>query len=245
MDNSNREHRQRCLENAKKCFTGVSCIMAFVAVSSISYGASLVVGSGTCEPGDTGLLVPVSLVPDSDENVVSAQFDLLYDTTYVQTAVILSGPAATESEKTVDFAEINVGRLRIVVFGMNQIAMPADVIVLFQCDIADTASPGEHVIALDNTLLSDPSGRRIPCEAVAGAILIEGSTDEGSSDGAAEINPHDVSGDGHVNSVDVQLVINTALGLCTDDSRMDFDSSGAVNAVDVQIVINVALGLTH
>lgn len=54
----------------------------------------------------------------------------------------------------------------------------------------------------------------------------------------------DVNGDGDVNAVDIQLVINAALGLSVGDvnANVDGDAGNAVNAVDVQIVINQALG---
>ena len=52
----------------------------------------------------------------------------------------------------------------------------------------------------------------------------------------------DIDGDGRINAVDVQLVINRALGLSVPQN-CDVDGDGKVNAVDVQLVINGALGL--
>ena len=53
----------------------------------------------------------------------------------------------------------------------------------------------------------------------------------------------DVNGDGVVNAVDVQLVINAALGLPMSPShRADITGSGDITASDVQLVINAALG---
>ena len=49
-------------------------------------------------------------------------------------------------------------------------------------------------------------------------------------------------GEGGVNAVDVQLVINGALGLSIDFDA-DVNGDGFVNALDVQIVINAALGI--
>jgi hypothetical protein len=50
----------------------------------------------------------------------------------------------------------------------------------------------------------------------------------------------DVDGDGYVNAVDVQLVINGALGL-TVAYNTDVNSDHVTNAIDVQLVINAAL----
>lgn len=56
-------------------------------------------------------------------------------------------------------------------------------------------------------------------------------------------DPLDLDGDGLINAVDVQLVINGALGLDIGAADADVDNDGDVDAVDVQLVINGALGL--
>ncbi|MBI4556142.1 MAG: carboxypeptidase regulatory-like domain-containing protein [Candidatus Hydrogenedentes bacterium] len=60
---------------------------------------------------------------------------------------------------------------------------------------------------------------------------------------AAARQPSDLDSNGVVNAVDVQLVINAALGLHPDHD-CDVNKDQTVNAVDVQLVINAALGLT-
>ncbi len=57
------------------------------------------------------------------------------------------------------------------------------------------------------------------------------------------IHTTDVNGDYAVNAVDVQLVINAALGLDIGGMNGDIDRNGAINATDVQLVINAALGI--
>ncbi|MBP7431580.1 MAG: PKD domain-containing protein, partial [Candidatus Hydrogenedentes bacterium] len=54
----------------------------------------------------------------------------------------------------------------------------------------------------------------------------------------------DINRDGKVDAVDVQLVINGALGLTLPPgANTDVNSDGTTNAVDIQRVINAALGL--
>ncbi len=53
----------------------------------------------------------------------------------------------------------------------------------------------------------------------------------------------DINGDDAINAVDVQLVINAALGIDIGGLIADVNGDTAVNAVDVQLVINAALGI--
>ena len=52
----------------------------------------------------------------------------------------------------------------------------------------------------------------------------------------------DVNASGNVDAVDVQLVINEALGIETD-YECDINGDAKLDAVDVQLVINAALGI--
>jgi hypothetical protein len=61
--------------------------------------------------------------------------------------------------------------------------------------------------------------------------------------GAYEFIDTDIDDNGTVNAIDVQLVINAALGIPIDPFDADIDQSGETNATDVQLVINAALGL--
>ena len=55
-------------------------------------------------------------------------------------------------------------------------------------------------------------------------------------------SPYDIDGSGSVNSADVQLVVNAALGM-PGRYNADVDRSGTVDAVDVQLVILAVLGI--
>jgi hypothetical protein len=53
----------------------------------------------------------------------------------------------------------------------------------------------------------------------------------------------DVNSDRFINSVDLQLVINGALGLEGVPTKADVDESGTIDAVDVQKMVNALLGI--
>jgi hypothetical protein len=57
-----------------------------------------------------------------------------------------------------------------------------------------------------------------------------------------QVGEADLNADGAVNALDVQLVINAALGLPVIYD-CDLNEDGQVNAIDVQLVINAALGI--
>ncbi len=89
---------------------------------------------------------------------------------------------------------------------------------------------------LDEHVGDAPANQHISSIAVQGNLLAVG----GYSGQPCEFG--DVNCDISVNAVDVQLVINEALGLPTDYD-CDVNDDGPVNAVDVQLVINAALGI--
>ena len=67
----------------------------------------------------------------------------------------------------------------------------------------------------------------------------------GTNELSAPVIPEEINGDGEVNAVDVQLVINAALGIPIPVGlTADINADGLVNAVDVQLVIVAALGLS-
>lgn len=55
--------------------------------------------------------------------------------------------------------------------------------------------------------------------------------------------PGDANGDGTTDAVDIQSVINGALGLSVLPAIVDIDGNGVIDAVDVQLTINGALGV--
>jgi 6-phosphogluconolactonase (cycloisomerase 2 family) len=53
----------------------------------------------------------------------------------------------------------------------------------------------------------------------------------------------DINNDGYVNAVDVQVVINGALGVDLSPFYSDVSEDGVTNAIDIQLVINAVLGV--
>jgi len=71
---------------------------------------------------------------------------------------------------------------------------------------------------------------------------VDAGTDPLDKDDKPPFEFGDVNGDGNVDALDVQLVINEALGIHTGYD-CDLNGDESVNAIDVQLVINTALGM--
>ncbi|HPX40642.1 MAG TPA: dockerin type I domain-containing protein, partial [Candidatus Hydrogenedentes bacterium] len=136
------------------------------------------------------------------------------------------------SEKDVNFSIIEPGRARLIVAGFNQNVFPDGIVAYVQFAIAAGAPDAVYLVAPVAVLISDPWGLDIPAAGIAGAIIVGTGGLEGS----------DIDGDGVCNATDVQLVVNSALGLAVAHD-CDVDGDGVVNALDIQRVINAALGI--
>ena len=64
-----------------------------------------------------------------------------------------------------------------------------------------------------------------------------------ASSSSAQTVPGDIDDSGAVNALDIQLVINGALGIDIAPNDADINGDSAVNALDIQLVINAALGI--
>lgn len=60
--------------------------------------------------------------------------------------------------------------------------------------------------------------------------------------GGPNAEPADINGDNAVNSIDIQLVINSVLGI-SSEFPTDINNDATTNSIDIQLVINTVLGL--
>ena len=93
---------------------------------------------------------------------------------------------------------------------------------------------------VDALIIEWPDGEVSRFENIAANQLVTATKDGLTS---ILLTATNVNRDSAVNAVDVQLVINAALGLDITPLNADVNNSGATDAVDVQLVINAVLGL--
>jgi len=85
----------------------------------------------------------------------------------------------------------------------------------------------------------------VPAGATTGAITVITPLGSGVSSSAFIVTSSrcDINGDGSVNVLDIQLLINTILGVPGSPASCDINSDGITNVLDLQVLINVILGL--
>jgi 6-phosphogluconolactonase (cycloisomerase 2 family) len=194
---------------------------------------------------------------EATQVAVSPDGKSVYVVSYVGSSVAsFSRDAATGDLTFFDALFGGEGGIESLAFG-NAIAVSPDgshvivggedpsTLTIFSRSSGKTALTFEQAIIDDGTGENDvtgmvgpvsiavaPSGRNVYVASFSGAVH---AFDR-------QFNPADVNGDSAVDAVDVQFVINSALGL-TVAFNCDINNDGEVDAVDVQIVINRALGL--
>src|SRR3970040_726760 len=115
------------------------------------------VGNGSGNPGDTGIVVAVSLASDPGANVASLDFDLSFDSSrlaYVSTA---TGPAASAAVKDAQGNLISPGTIRVIVFGLKTNVIGDGVVAIISFNVLGGAAPGDSSLSLSNTTVSDNS----------------------------------------------------------------------------------------
>lgn len=221
-----------------------SCLKGFVALRVVALAglflymalpgaaATLYCGEIHASPGDTGVTTSVTLAADVGDDVCGIQFDLTYDADVLSLDAVETGEAADSAGKDASFSILEEGRARVIVAGFNQNVIGDGVVAYAEFSVAGDAPDAVYPVAPTAVLLSDPWGDDISGVSISGAIIV--------GNPASDIP--DIDGDGSWDAVDIQLVVNCALGI-TVPHDCDIDGDGMVNAIDIQKAINAVLGL--
>jgi len=196
--------------------------LAFVVSSTVALSA----GSGSVKGNDTCSLA-VTLA-SGGANVAQIEFTLVTDSQVVEVADILAGAQTDAAGKAVGVTTVDAEHHYVSVNGSSSMLDDGEIVVV-TLRAAEGAGDGEcSTLDLQGVSCFDPSGAPVPIIGVAGQCCVDCIS--------CDVNCSET-----IDAVDVQLVINAALGL--DVSwNCDIDGNEFVNAIDVQLVINAALG---
>jgi len=189
----------------------------------------LTVGSDDIQ-GDEPVSIAVTLTSGAID-VAEIEFTLVIDSQVVEVVSIVAGAQADTGGKTVEVSQVDANHHDVAVGGNSAVLADGEIVVI----MLGAAASGEighcSSIELQDTACYDPAGGAVPAVGIGGRCCL-----------TVAYLACDVDGNGFVNALDVQLVINAALG--EDVSwDCDVDGNGFVNALDVQLVINAALGI--
>lgn len=136
------------------------------------FAATLAAGHAAGDPGDTDVVVPISLVSAMDEAVAGAQFEIVFSSAALSLAAVNIGAAASAAEKELSSSLIGEGRMRVIVVGFNQNVIADGVIANAQFSIAADSPDSIEEIMLEEAILSDPLAEEVPSETESGSITI-------------------------------------------------------------------------
>ncbi len=162
----------------------LAALLPAVVLAAAAAGAASLEGSrDAAEPGGASEIT-VSFAHRSREQVSGIQFDLAVDAPPLSLSAAVAGAAASQAGKAVSSNELEPGRYRILVAGLNQNILGAGVVAELTLAVAGDAAPGAYPVRLANVIMSDPSGGRVSATAEDGAIEVTGEA-EGEAEGEA------------------------------------------------------------
>lgn len=133
--------------------------------------ATLSAGSGSGQPGQS-VTIPISLTSQGGAQVAGVNFDLNFDEKRLSVSSVTAGSAATAAGKSVSSSEPSPGKLRVIVFGVNQNVIGSGTIVNITFSILGSAAPGTVNLTFSNTAATDPSGNSVPVNTQAGSVTV-------------------------------------------------------------------------
>jgi len=174
--------------------------------------------------------IPVTFVSGSAQ-IVKVSFTLVIDPQVVEVVSIAEGEQALAAGKRVDFSVVDDARIDIVVDGNTNVLADGKIVVITFAAAAESRDGQCSQLLCHDTESYSPAGASVVTISNDGQCCVE-----------LEFDPADVNRDFAVDAVDIQFVINEALGL--DSGRnCDANADGTVDAVDIQLVINAVLGI--
>lgn len=146
------------------------CILsiALPVINAMAQPAGLSAGAAAGASG-TIVTIPVGFDPGSTD-VHTLQFDLLFapSLSYVSAS---TGSAATEAGKTVSVNAL-AGRVRVLVFGLNENAISSGVLTDVELDISASAPAGLIPVVVTGIVASDRYANPVLTFATAGGITV-------------------------------------------------------------------------
>jgi len=135
-------------------------------------GAQLSVGDGSGMPGDSGIVIPVRLTSDDGVGVTGLNFDLSFDAGRLNVQNVAIGGAASSASKTLSWSSPSSGRVRVIIFGLNQTAISNGTVANVTFGVNAGAASGATGLALSNATATDQSGSSVSLSLSSGTFTV-------------------------------------------------------------------------
>jgi hypothetical protein len=153
----------------------LSVILLLTIVGDVTAGSPTAVisaGSGSGNPGDTNISVPVRLNSQDGAQVAGLDFVLSFDSNRLNVFEITIGSAAKSVGKDIGWSHLSSDRVKVIIFGLNQNAIPNGKVANVIFKVLAGAAPGTSPLTLSNATASDPNGDGIAVRLNNGSFTV-------------------------------------------------------------------------
>lgn len=160
-----------------KTIIRITLVLSFlvaVVPASAAPSATLTVGQGIGHIGSYGVLVPINLTSIEGAQVAALNFDVNFDAAKLSVLNVTLGEAVNPEQKELHYAIPSTGKLRVVIYGVNQLAIPDGVIAMISFDVAMNATEGSVALTLSDAVAANPDANAVPLTTGNGALVISG-----------------------------------------------------------------------
>lgn len=163
--------------------------------------ANLSILSMTASPGTSNAIQPVNISYGSTSCATQVQFDISYNSSYLNLAGVETGSASSSAGKSCSYNILGSGSARIICAGNNQNTIGSGELVRLKWNISSNAPQGQSTtVGCSNAIGSDSSGNTFNMNCSSGTVTFSSG------------NCCDLNNDGSVNVGDVQVIVNVAIG---------------------------------
>jgi len=135
-------------------------------------GASLSVGSSSGMAGDAGINIPVSIHSDDGIGVTGLNFDLTFDASRLTVQNINIGSSASSAGKTLSWSSPSTGRIRVIIFGLNQTSISNGGVANVTFSVNSGAASGSSSLSLGSATATDQNGNSVPLSLSSGTFTV-------------------------------------------------------------------------
>lgn len=166
-------------KSSKRCMVCAILAVAIVGivVPTLSTAEGILRLSGQ-KVEDSVAKLAVSLEGDFEEKVSALDCQISYDSRVLKPKAVAPGPVAIAADKQVQWNEVGPGESVVVLMGMNRTSVQKGEILTVVFEVVRAPEEGRTRVAIGNTTLATPEGRKVPSRGSSLEVTLTGKSDE-------------------------------------------------------------------